>query len=94
MINDANDDFDYNDVDDVDNNNEADTTNIFFLYFNYPYAGIFGVSSFVLHTEVQVWNIHPMTSELLTWQSRIEELIAKKSSVIIVVSLFSNGEED
>lgn len=32
MINDANDDFDYNDVDDVDNNNEADTTNIFFFY--------------------------------------------------------------
>lgn len=32
MINDANDDLDYNDVDGVDNNNETDTTNIFFFY--------------------------------------------------------------
>lgn len=94
MINDANDDFDYNDVDDVDNNNETDTTNIFFFYtliilkqVSLEYLVSFCTPKFR-------YVIHPMTSELLTWQSRIEELIAKKSSVIIVVSLFSNGEED
>lgn len=94
MINDANDDLDYNDVDGVDNNNETDTTNIFFFYtliilkqVSLEYLVSFCTPKFR-------YVIHPMTSELLTWQSRIEELIAKKSSVIIVVSLFSNGEED
>lgn len=94
MINDANDDLDYNDVDGVDNNNETDTTNIFFFYtliilkqVSLEYLVSFCTPKFR-------YVIHPMTSELLTWQSRIEELIAKKSSVIIVVSLFSNREED